>query len=371
MDVCFKWDKALAGMSIRDAVGRDRSVCTPGKTITAVCITVGIGKPGKPALSCRTGTSLMITILGAGGVISNEAVKLLSARQQPFRLVARHAHPEAGAAETVSADLSDKDQTIRAVAGSSVVYLLAGLKYDHKVWAEMWPRIMANTIEACKRSGAKLVFFDNVYAYGKVSGAMTEETPFNPCSKKGEVRANIATSLMQEWKAGAVTGMIARAADFYGPETPNGLANVLVFDPLAKHQKASWLANDSVPHSQTYTPDAARSLVALAESESAWNQTWHVATAPNPPTGKGFIAMAAKELGVAPRYRVLSRPMVRFLGWFNPLVGEVHEMLYQNDSAYLFDSSKFTRAFSFSGTPYAEGIRATAASFQKAASSAK
>jgi nucleoside-diphosphate-sugar epimerase len=313
----------------------------------------------------------MITILGAGGVIANEVAKLLSARKQAFRLVGRNPHPVPGATEIISADLSDKDQTIRAVAGSSLVYLLVGLKYDHKVWAEMWPRIMANTVEACKHARAKLIFFDNVYMYGKVAGNMTEETPFNPCSKKGEVRARIATSLIKEWKAGALTAMIARAADFYGPETPTGLPNVLVFEPFAKNQKASWLANDSVPHSYTYTPDAARSLVTLAESESAWNQTWHVATTPNPPTGKEFIAMAAKELSVAPRYRVLSRPIVRFLGWFNPLVGEVHEMLYQNDSAYLFDSSKFARASSFSGTAYAEGIRATAATFQKATSSAK
>jgi hypothetical protein len=81
--------------------------------------------------------------------------------------------------------------------------------------------------------------------------------------------------------------------------------------------------------------------------------------------------MAANELGVAPRYRVLTKPMVRLIGWFNPLVGEVYEMLYQNDSPYVFDSSKFARAFSFSGTPYAEGIRATAASFQKVAPSTK
>jgi nucleoside-diphosphate-sugar epimerase len=313
----------------------------------------------------------MITILGAGGVIANEVVKLLAARKEPFRLVARHVRLLSGATEMISADLSDVDQTIRAVAGSSIVYLLVGLKYDHKLWAEMWPRIMANTIDACKLSGAKLIFFDNVYMYGKVGGMMTEETPFNPCSKKGEVRAKIATALINEWKAGALTAMIVRAADFYGPETRNALPNVLVFEPLAKHQKASWLANDSVLHSYTYTPDAARSLVTLADSESAWNQTWHVATTPNPPTGKEFIVMAAKELGAAPRYRVLSRPMVRLIGWFNPQVGEVNEMLYQNDSPYLFDSSKFERAFSFSGTPYAEGIRATAASFQKAALSAK
>ncbi len=313
----------------------------------------------------------MITILGAGGVISNELVKLLAAAKQPFRVVARKPVNAPGAAETVSADLADQEQTVRAVAGASMVYLLAGLKYDHQLWAEMWPRIMGNVIEACKRADAKLIFFDNVYMYGRVSGAMTEETPFNPCSKKGEVRAKIATSLIDAWKAGTLTAMIARAADFYGPATPNGLPNVLVFEPFSKNQKASWLANDAVAHSYTYTADAACSLVMLAESKSAWNQTWHVATTPNPPTGKEFVGMAAKEFGVAPRYRVLSRPMVRVIGWFNPLVGEVYEMLYQNDSPYRFDSTKFARAFGFSGTPYAEGIRATAASFRKAAPAAK
>jgi len=53
-----------------------------------------------------------------------------------------------------------KEQTIRAVAGSAIVYLLVGLKYDHKLWAEHWPKVMANAIEACKRASAKLIFFD-------------------------------------------------------------------------------------------------------------------------------------------------------------------------------------------------------------------
>jgi nucleoside-diphosphate-sugar epimerase len=309
----------------------------------------------------------MITILGAGGAISNELAKLLSARKQPFRLVGRNPRTVPGATETVAADLTDRVQTIHAVAGSNVVHLLVGLKYDHKLWQEIWPRIMSNTIEACKRAGAKLIFFDNVYMYGRVSGPMTEETPFNPCSKKGEVRANIAAALINEWKAGTLTGMIARSADFYGHDAHNGLPNVLVFEPLSTKQKASWLVNDSVPHSFTYTPDAAQSLVQLAERATAWNQTWHVPTAPHPLTGKEFVALAAKELGVAVKYRVLNRPMIRIAGWFNPLVAESYEMLYQSDSPYLFDSTKFAREFGFAGTPYADGIRTTAASYKTAA----
>ena len=307
----------------------------------------------------------MITILGAGGAIGNELAKLLAGRNQPLRLVGRNPKATPGATEILTADLTDKDQTIRAVAGSSVVHLLVGLKYDRNVWQEVWPRVMSNTIEACKRARAKLLFFDNVYMYGKVTGPMTEETPFNPCSKKGEIRAKIASALVNEWKSGSLVAMIARAADFYGPDTRNGVSNLLVFEPFAKKKRASWLVNDSVPHSFTYTPDAALSLVQLAERATAWNQTWHVATASNPLTGKEFVARAANEFGVAPKYRVLSRPVLRMAGWFDPLVAESYEMLYQSDSPYLFDSSKFAKEFGFAGTPYADGIRTTASSFKR------
>ncbi len=94
------------------------------------------------------------------------------------------------------------------------------------------------------------------------------------------------------------------------------------------------------------------------------NQIW-ASIAPNPPTGKEFINLAAKEFGVAPKYRVLSRPMIRIAGLFDPLVRESYEMLYQSDSPYLFDSSKFAREFGFPGTPSADGIRTTAVSFKQ------
>jgi nucleoside-diphosphate-sugar epimerase len=308
----------------------------------------------------------MITILGAGGPIGDELAKVLANRHEPFRLVGRHPKAVAGG-EIFAADLTDQEQTIQAVAGSSVVCLLVGLKYDLRVWQELWPRIMANTIEACKRAQAKLIFFDNVYMYGKVDGAMTEETPYAPCSKKGEIRAKIATTLMNEVKAGNLSALIARAADFYGPDARNSVPGVLVFEPFAKKETASWLVNAAVPHSLTFTPDATRGVAMLAERESAWNQVWHLPTAPDPPTGKEFIEMAAKEFGVAPKFRVLSRPMLRVAGWFKPLIGESYEMLYQSDSPYLFDSTKFAKEFGFAGTPYPEGIRIVADSYKRKA----
>ena len=100
---------------------------------------------------------------------------------------ARRTNPPAGrgGAEIFAADLSDLQGTVAAVSGATVVCLLAGLKYDLTTWKELWPRIMANTIEACKQTQAKLIFFDNVYMYGRVDGPMTEQTPYVPCGKKG------------------------------------------------------------------------------------------------------------------------------------------------------------------------------------------
>jgi uncharacterized protein YbjT (DUF2867 family) len=77
----------------------------------------------------------LVTILGAGGAIGNLLAKELIARSETVRLVSRNPQLPAGAAE--AADLSDLDQTVRAVSGSRVVFLVAGLKYDVRVWRQL------------------------------------------------------------------------------------------------------------------------------------------------------------------------------------------------------------------------------------------
>jgi nucleoside-diphosphate-sugar epimerase len=306
----------------------------------------------------------MHTILGAGGVIGTLLLPELAAQGTPVRLVSRRATLTGGAKEALLADLSNRQAVIDAVAGSDVVYLLAGLKYELRTWQELWPRIMANAIEACQKANAKLVFFDNVYMYGRVNGPMTEETPFNPCSRKGEVRAKIAQKLLDETRAGEITAMIARAADFYGPNARTGVANILVFDKFAKGNKASVMVTDALPHSYTYTPDAAKALVTLTRAKDSWNTTWHLPTAPDPPTGKQFVEMAARAFGVPPKYSVLRPWMLRMAGLFDATVREIPEMLYQNSSPYRFDSTKFRKAFGVDATPYARGVEQTAASYR-------
>ena len=299
------------------------------------------------------------TILGAGGAIGSPLTNELLKHEQSVRLFSRSGVQVKGA-ESVRGDLTSYEDTLSAVKGSDVVYLLAGLAYNYNVWVEKWPVIMQNAINACKSAGAKLIFFDNVYMYGKVDGKMTETTPYNPCSKKGELRAKIALQLEQEYKSGNLSAMITRAADFYGPyATKSSVPYVLAIDNLMKGKRAQWLADASTLHSYTYTLDCSRALYLLAHNNEAFNQVWHLPTYNPPVDGKTFIEIIARELGVKPNYFVLKKWMVKAAGLFDKTIYELYEMIYQSEFDYYFDSTKFENFFNYKPVAYQEGIKET------------
>jgi nucleoside-diphosphate-sugar epimerase len=300
----------------------------------------------------------MHIILGAGGAVGTPLAAELLARQQRVRAVSRRGSAQAGV-EGVRADLNNPNEVLQAIPEGSTAYLLAGLKYDRRVWQEQWPRIMRNVVRACSQKGARLIFFDNVYLYGRVDGPMTEETPVRPTSRKGEIRAAIIEFLQNEMAAGRVNAAIARSADFYGPHADKtSPASIMVFQRMTAGKSAQVLVDPDTKHSCTYTLDCAKALCLLAEADDAFGQAWHLPTAHPALTGREFIALAAEALGVAPRVSVLPAWMMKTLGLVVPMMRELAEMLYQNDRDYLFDSSKFERRFAFTPTSYADGIRA-------------
>jgi nucleoside-diphosphate-sugar epimerase len=307
----------------------------------------------------------MQTILGSSGIIGKELAQHLTKYTSKVRLVSRAPKTIEGNEELLSADLLNAAQTDAAVAGSEVVYLTAGLKYHVPTWQQQWPVIMRNVMDACKKYQSKLVFFDNVYAYGKVDGWMTEASPYNAVSKKGLVRKQIAEMLMREVEEGKLQALIARAADFYGPNTSNSFVNVLVMEKQANGKKGQWMANADVLHSFTYTPDAGIATAILGNSDFAFNQVWHLPTAKPALSGKAFAAMSADEFGVPAQLQVIPKLMLHLLGLFVAPIRESIELIYQNDSDYLFDSSKFEKTFDMHPTSYAEGIKTTAQSLKK------
>jgi len=299
------------------------------------------------------------TILGAGGSIGNALTYELLNSKESVRLVSRSNNAVIGA-ESFKADITSYEETLNSVKGSDIVYLLAGLPYDRKVWFQLWPKVMKNVIDACKNYGSKLIFFDNVYMYGLVDGKMTEETPYFPCSIKGEIRATVANMLVNEMKHNNLQAMIARSADFYGPYSSNSsVLYFLAIDKMMKNKKAQWLGDDTRLHSYTYTLDCAKALNLLWKKAECYQQVWHMPTQSPALTGNAYIQLIAHELGIEPNYTVLKKWMLKMGGLFDKTVFESLEMLYQSENDYQFDSTKFNEYFNFKPTSYEAGIRET------------
>lgn len=302
----------------------------------------------------------MQTILGSNGIIGTELAKALKSYTSSIRLVSRNPKKVNDTDELFPANLLNAEETAAAVKGSEIVYLTAGLLYNSKIWKEQWPVVMQNVIAACKLHNAKLVFFDNIYMYGRVSGVMTEETPYNATSKKGMVRATISKMVLDAIADKSLTAMICRAPEFYGPRQTLSGVNVMVFDNIRKGKKAQWLVSDLKKRTFIFTPDASRATALLANSPNTWNQTWHLPCDNRYPAGKEFMQMVSAAAGKEIKYSVLPKFFIYMGGLFAPYIKEVIELLYQYDQDYIFSSDKFKKVFpQFKITSYEDGIKET------------
>jgi nucleoside-diphosphate-sugar epimerase len=305
----------------------------------------------------------MQTILGGGGPIGLGLARILPDYTERVRIVGRNPEKVIPENEVFVANLLDPEAVRDAVAGSDVAYLSVGLPYKASVWEAQWPKVMRNTIEACRASGSKLVFFDNIYMYDREHlSPMDENTPVRPTTRKGAVRAMIADMLMEAVQKDQVDALIARCADFYGPgRQKNSVLTQTVFERLASGKSAQWLLSVDHVHSFTYTPDASLATAMLGNTADAYGQVWHLPTTEKPPTGREWIEMIAEELEAKPRVQVASNFMMSTIGLFSPTLREVKEMAYQYDRDYDFRSDKFNRRFDFTPTTYRQGIKAVVA----------
>jgi nucleoside-diphosphate-sugar epimerase len=301
---------------------------------------------------------MLHTILGAGGPVGKSLAAALGNLNKPVRLVSRHPLVGDNAQSWFKADLTIQQEVIDALEGSEVAYLTIGLPYSTKIWREYWPLVMKNVTTACLHHGTRLVFFDNIYAISPQHlNPITESSPIQPCSKKGEIREEVTKILMEAVERKGLMGLIARSADFLTLEENKGLIKPLLYDRMKKNQRAQWICNANVIHNFSYLPDLGKGTALLGTTPDVMQQVWNLPTDSSPMTGVDWIRLMAEEMTASEKYTTISAGMIRFLGLFIPYMRELVEMLYQYDRDYYFDSSKFNRYFKFIPTPPREAIQ--------------
>jgi nucleoside-diphosphate-sugar epimerase len=298
------------------------------------------------------------TILGSGGGIGVPLAMELKKYTDHIRLVSRNPKKVNDTDELFPADVSDLSQIDRIIEGSEVVYVTIGFDYNIKVWRKTWPPFMKKVIESCTRHNSKLVFFDNVYMYSKNSiPHMTESSQIDPPSEKGKVRKQLREMILNEVEKGKLTALIARAADFYGPDNKNSALTIMAAANLLKGKKAQVFGDPHKVHTYTYTPDAGKATALLGNTPDAFNKEWHLPTTKEMLTTMQWIELIAKELNSEPKIQTVPAFMIKLLGVFVPVMREFPEMLYQYQQDYVFDSSKLEKRFGISATPPQEGVK--------------
>ncbi|MFJ4371100.1 NAD-dependent epimerase/dehydratase family protein [Pseudomonas japonica] len=300
----------------------------------------------------------MQTVLGATGQIAIELARELNrAFTEDIRLVSRNPRKVSDSDTLVAADLLDASQAARAVKGSSIVYFTAGLPPDTQLWETQFPVMLQNALDAARASEARFVYFDNTYMYPQDDRLLTENTPFEPVGRKGQVRARMASMVLQEMERGDIPVVIGRAPEFYGPGKTQSITNTLVIDNLKAGKTPRVPVRDDTRRTLIWTPDASRALAALGNTPDAFGQTWHLPCDDERLTYKQFVTLASQIAGKDATYKILGKLTLTAAGLISRQVRELRELLPRYAHDNLFDSSKYKQRFpEFKVTTYRQGL---------------
>ena len=248
------------------------------------------------------------------------------------------------------------------MAGASVVYHAASAPYHR--WPELLPPLMRGVLAGAAATGARIVYADNLYAYGPVDGPLTEDLPSRAMGPNGRVRAISPTNSWRPTRRAPCGRRSGGHPTISVPAGRQSTAGERLFVPAIAGKPAQVLGNPDLPHTFTYLADFGRALVTLGTHQEAIGQVWHVPSAATLST-REFIALVFEAAGQPPKLRVLPSVLLT-ARLFNPTLRAVREQQYQREGPWIVDHSKFASAFDADVTPHREAIAATVAWFASA-----
>ncbi len=263
--------------------------------------------------------------------------------------------------EVTSADAYDLKQNLEVTRNAAVVYQCAQPLYHE--WAEKFPAFQAAILEAAAQNGAKLIVADNLYMYGDAhSEPLKEDSPVQPLTKKGQIRAKMARSILDAHQKGNVQAAIGRASNFFGPD--DHVVTDLAIRPALLGKSLNLLGKLDQPHTFTYIVDFGRLLAALGTRDDAMGQIWFTPS-PAAITQAEFISILEKEIGKPVKVMLAGKTMLRMLGIFDPMIRETVEMVYEWTQPFVMNSDKAQKAFGLQPTPFSTAIKETVAWLRK------
>lgn len=300
-------------------------------------------------------------VVGAGA-LGRAVAGLLLERGEPVRLVDevdQRELPEG--AEFMKADATRASSAREACEGAAAVYLCAWPYLPD--WYARYPALQDSVVEAAAAAGATLIAADDLYAYGRVEGPVTEDTPEVGGTRKGDLRVEMARELLARTKRGDLRAAIARGPDLYGAWAGQTSAfGGRVFWPAVRGEKITVMGKLDTAHTVVWATDYARAMITLADRiDASTGQVWLVPSAPTM-TQRELLHVIVDEATPGKTAQISVTPSMVFkgIGLFVPYMKELNELLYQWERPLVVDHSKFAAAFGpVEVTPHRVAIRET------------
>ena len=296
-------------------------------------------------------------VVGAIGGTGSALVRELVRRGRRVRAVhrsGRAAAPEG--VEVVAGDARDPERMREVCRGAGVVYNAVNVPLAE--WRESFPPVVDGVLAGARAVQARLVFVDDTWMYGRVSGPMTEELPWRPVSDKGVLRAALAERVLAALARGDVRTTIGRGPELYGPAVESVLGRNL-FRPAVSGGRAVWVGDLDQPLGPLFVDDFAHGLADLGEHDAALGRAWHLPTPP-PTTARRFLELVSAAVGRPVRALRLGSTTARALGTVSPLAREAAELLYQFSQPHSVDAGAYRNVFGPGRvTPYEQGVQRT------------
>jgi len=306
-------------------------------------------------------------VVGANGATGTVLCEELLAAGHTVRAVSRTGRGAPSGVDAIAADATDSARITEICSGAASVYHCALPPMES--WLPTYVDLTRSLITAAGNVGARLVYADDTWMYGRVDGPMREDSPIRPVVYKGALRALAAELIMSAHARGQTETVIGRAAELYGPRVES-LLGAALFTAGLTGRKAMWPGDPDLPMTATYIGDFGRALADLGQHPAVAGQVFHVPVAPAI-TGREFIEKIGGIAGTSPKVGRLTPRLITILKTVAPIVREGAELLYQFERPFLLDDSRFRELTGHTPTAWDDGIDQTISWYRAAPERAK